>query len=157
MALVLGPANSPTGANVTAALDPARRQLDNWRDRLHNLWNIAGLTTATDPQNDDLSGQMYCTAHYGFALTAYWLLPSLSGQLIDLSSGTLSFKPAFSCPFKLPALAAALTGTISCDSNEVYTLSISFGTLSLKSGGLSVNEKVYNGEVTLGPGESVSW
>lgn len=157
LALVLGPANSPTGANVTAALDPARRQLDNWRDRLHNLWNIAGLTTATDPQNDDLSGQMYCTAHYGFALTAYWLLPSLSGQLIDLSSGTLSFKPAFSCPFKLPALAAALTGTISCDSNEVYTLSISFGTLSLKSGGLSVNEKVYSGEVNLGPGESVSW
>ena len=42
LALMLGPAHSPAGANVTAALDPAFRQLDNWRSRLRNLWNLAG-------------------------------------------------------------------------------------------------------------------
>lgn len=157
LALLLGQVNSPTGSNISAALDPARRQLDNWRSRLHNLWNIAGLTTATDPQNDDLSANPYCTAHYGFALTSYWLFPSLSGQLIDLAHGKLTFAPVFACPFNLPSLAAGLTGTISCDNNQVFTLSIMFGTLSLPPGGLKVNDKVYSAGVNLGPGESVSW
>jgi non-lysosomal glucosylceramidase len=157
LALLLGPIYSPTGSNITAALDPARRQLDNWRSRLHNLWNLAGLTTANNVDNDELGGQMYCTAHYGFALTSYWLLPSLSGQLIDLANGRLSFKPAISCPFKLPMLSAGTTGTISCDNEGVFTLSLAFGTLSLPKGGLSVNDNIYQDVVSLGPGESISW
>jgi len=65
MALQLDPATSPTGSSVTAALDPARRQLENWRSRLHNLWNIAGLTTlssnVSDSDPSDTSAYPYVT------------------------------------------------------------------------------------------------
>jgi non-lysosomal glucosylceramidase len=54
MALQLGPAAGPA-ADAAAALDPARRQLENWRSRLHHLWNLAGLTSATVPGDDSLS------------------------------------------------------------------------------------------------------
>lgn len=43
LALVMDPATSPTAGNITAALDPARRSMENWRSRLNDLWNIAGL------------------------------------------------------------------------------------------------------------------
>ena len=156
LALQLG-ADSPAAGNVTTALDPARRQLDNWRSRLRNLWNLAGLTTATVAADADASAQPYCTAHYGFALTAYWLLPSLSGQQTDLPNGKLSFAPVGPCPLSLPALAASLTGTISCDAGGTFTLAIAFGSLTLPAGGLSANGRVYAGVVNLGPGDTVSW
>ena len=155
LAIQLGPEHSPTGANVTAALDPAMRQLENWRSRLRQLWNLAGLTSPTGAVENE-SAQPYCTSHYGFALVAYWLLPALSGQQTDLVAGTLSFAPAYACPFKLPALAAGVTGTISCDS-DTYTLAIAFGSLELPAGGLSVNGRAHEAAVSLGPGDSVSW
>ena len=43
VALGAGPGGIGPGAgNVTAALEPSRRQLENWRSRLNDLWNIAG-------------------------------------------------------------------------------------------------------------------
>jgi len=142
---------------VTAALDPAFRQLDNWRSRLRNLWNLAGLTTATDAADPDASALPYCTAHYGFALTAYWLLPALSGQRTDLPGGTLSFTPALACPMRLPAMLAGATGTIACDAAGTYTLALAFGALSLPPGGLSAGGRACANAVSLGPGDSVSW
>ena len=156
LAIQLGPELGPTGANLTAALDPAMRQLENWRSRLRTLWNLAGLTTPTGADENE-SAQPYCTSHYGFALVAYWLLPALSGQQTDLASGTLSFAPAFACPFKLPALAAGVTGTVSCDAAGAYTLALAFGSLELPAGGLSVNGRAYAAAVSLGPGDSISW
>ena len=157
MALMLGPAQSPTGANVTAALDPARRQLDNWRSRLRQLWNLAGITTPTNAADENESAQPYCTSHYGFALTAHWLLPALSGQQTDLSAGALSFAPALPCPMRLPALSAGLEGVISCDAAGAFTLSVAFGSLELPAGGLSANGRACAAPVSLGPGDSVSW
>lgn len=155
VALMLGPEDGPAG-NVTGMLDPARRQLENWRSRLHNLWNLAGLTTASG--SDDVTGALpYCTAHYGFALTAYWLLPALVGQRMDLPSGTLSFTPAIACPLRLPVLAAGLEAVLSCDDGGQYTLQVVFGGLELPAGGLSAGGRAYAGVVELGPGDAVSW
>jgi HAD superfamily hydrolase (TIGR01662 family) len=56
LAIQLGPEHSPTGANVTAALDPAMRQLENWRSRLRQLWNLAGLTSPTGAVESWLPG-----------------------------------------------------------------------------------------------------
>ena len=150
-------ASGPTGKNVSAALDPARRQIENWRTRLHTLWNLAGLTSDSGDSNEDLRALPFCTAHYGYALTAYWLLPALSGQVIDLPKGTLTFNLAVPCPARLPAVTAGLEGTISCDIREQFTFELVFGTLQLPLGGLSANGKVYTGSVNLGPGDSVSW
>ena len=65
MALQLDPGASPAGGNVSAALDPARRQLENWRSRMRNLWNIAGLTktssNASDTDPTDTSAYPYIT------------------------------------------------------------------------------------------------
>jgi len=157
LAIMLGPAHSPAGANVTAALDPAFRQLDNWRSRLHNLWNLAGLTSSSDAADTDASALPYCTAHYGFALTAYWLLPALSGQQTDLPGGTLSFAPALACPMRLPAMLAGATGTIACNATGTYTLALAFGALELPPGGLSAGGRACADAVSLGPGDAVSW
>jgi hypothetical protein len=159
MALMLG-SQGPVGGggNVSATLDPAFRQLDNWRSRLHSLWNLAGLTSATDPNDADLSALPYCTAHYGFALTSYWLLPALSGQHTDLPRGVLSFdQAALPCPYSLPALAAGFAGRITCDAAGGYTLSVAFGDLLLPPGGLSAGGRAFAGAVNLGPGDEVSW
>jgi non-lysosomal glucosylceramidase len=156
LALQLG-VGGPGGGNASAALDPAFRQLDNWRSRLRSLWNLAGLTSAEDAQQPELSALPYCTAHYGFALVAYWLVPSLSGQVLDLPGGTLSFAPTLPCPMQLPVMAAALEGTLQCDGSGRFTLAVAFGTLQLPAGGLSASGRAYAGAVDLGPGEALSW
>jgi hypothetical protein len=155
LALQLGGAS----LNVTAALDPAFRQLENWRSRLRSLWNLAGLTSAEDASDAELSGLPYCTAHYGFALVAYWLVPSLSGQVLNLPAGTLRFAPVLPCPFRLPVLAAGLQGALACgEGGGRYTLSLAFGALELPAGGLSiVGGRACSSAVSLGPGEEVSW
>lgn len=155
VALQLGPINGPAG-NVTAALDPARRQLDNWRTRLHNLWNLAGLTTATT-DDDATSALEFCTSHYGFALTFYWLLPAIVGQQLDIAAGALSFVPTLPCPFRLPVHGAGLEATLACNAAGEFTLEVVFGALTLPAYGLSAAGRVYTGAVDLGPGDAVSW
>ena len=152
LALQLGSA-----PNATAALDPAFRQLDNWRSRLRSLWNLAGITSAEDAADPQLSALSYCTAHYGFALTAYWLVPSLSGQVLNLPAGRLSFAPVLPCPYRLPVLAAGLAGTLECGAGGALSLSLAFGALELPAGGLSAGGRACSSAVSLGPGEAVSW
>jgi len=158
LALQLG-SLGPVGVQLDSALDPARRQLENWRSRLRSLWNLAGLTSATNAHDAELSALPYCTAHYGFALTAYWLLPALSGQLTDLPSGKLSFEAAeaLQCPWSLPALAAGFGGRISCSQGGGFTLQLAWGTLQLPAGGLSAGGRAFVGAVDMGPGDSISW
>lgn len=158
LALQLGAAG-PVGANLTLSLDPARRQLDNWRSRLRSLWNLAGLTSATSGEDAELSALPYCTAHYGFALTAYWLIPALTGQVTNLPAGKLTFEAAaaLQCPWSLPALAAGFGGRISCDAGGAFTLGLAWGALQLPAGGLSAGGRPYGEAVDLAPGESVTW
>jgi hypothetical protein len=161
LALQLDPGVSPAGANVTAALDPARRQLENWRSRLRSLWNIAGLTTLSSNVSDsdptDVSAFPYITSHYAFEMVDFYLLSALSGQQTNLPAGTLSFAPRLACPLQLPMHAAALSGTIACDAAGTWTLAVAFGALQLPAGGLSAGGRAYAGAVDLGPGGSVSW
>jgi len=156
-AALSNPKEGGGGINVTAALDPAFRQLDNWRTRLASLWNLAGITSAEDKANPDLSALPFCTAHYGFDLVAFWLMPALSGQLLDLPGGTLTFNPVLPCPYQLPFMGAALEGTLGCDAGGVFTLTLAFGTLQLPAGGLSVSGKAYANTVSLGPGDALNW
>jgi len=158
LALALIPTNtSPAGTNITLALEPAESQLNNWRLRINSLWNIAGITSTDTPTDENLQGLPTVTSHYGFQLVSYWILPILSGQITNLPAGKLQFFPLFSCPFNLPMLMAATTGTIACDINGVYNLTINFGSLSLPANGLSVNNHTYGSVVSLQAGESVTW
>lgn len=61
LSLALGE-DGPSGGNVTAALEPTRWILSNYRDRLKSMWDLTGLST-TDDWAD--AGQPFCTSHYG--------------------------------------------------------------------------------------------
>ena len=84
-------------------------------------------------------------------------MPALSGQLLDLPGGTLTFNPVLPGPYQLPFMGAALEGTLGCDAGGVFTLTLAFGTLQLPAGGLSVSGKAYANTVSLGPGDALSW
>ena len=60
LALALG-ADGPAGTNVTAALEPTRRELENYRNRLRMMWDLTGLSTTDDWGSDDANGQPFCT------------------------------------------------------------------------------------------------
>jgi non-lysosomal glucosylceramidase len=156
LAVQLGSAG-PTGTNITAALEPTRWELENYRSRLHSMWDLTGLSTTGDWGSDAANGQPFCTSHYGFMLPDYYLIYALSGQQLDIPHGTLSFAPLYSCPFALPFASAGREGSISCDAAGTYTLALAYGELSLPAGGLSVSGKAYSGAVDLQGGQSVSW
>jgi non-lysosomal glucosylceramidase len=154
--LALGAAD-PATLNITDALEPTRWELENYRTRLSSMWDLTGLSTTGDWGDDSSNGQPFCTSHYGFMLTDYYLPYTLSGQQTNLPSGTLSFAPLYSCPMNLPFGLVGGEGTVSCEASGTYTLSLAFGTLTLPAGGLSVNGKAYAGAVTLFGGQSVTW
>lgn len=62
LALALGAAG-PAGGNVTAALEPTRWELENYRSRLNSMWDLTGLSTTGDWGDDDANGQPFCTSH----------------------------------------------------------------------------------------------
>jgi hypothetical protein len=156
IALALGAAG-PAGGNVSAALEPTRRELENYRSRLHSLWDLTGLSTTDDWGADSVNGQPFCTSHYGFLLPAYYLAGTLANMTVNIPAGTLSFAPLYPCPFALPFGLVGREGSVSCDASGTYTLSLAFGSLSLPAGGLSVNGKAYANAVSLTGGQSVSW
>lgn len=156
LALALG-SNGPSGGNVTLALEPTRLELENYRSRLNSMWDLTGLSTTDDWGSIDQNGQPFCTSHYAFMLTDYYLLYTLNGQKIDIPSGTLSFAPLYNCPFSLPFVALGREGTLSCANTNTYTLALAFGDLILPAGGLSVNGKAYPNAVSLSGGQSVTW
>ena len=65
LALALGAAG-PAGTNVSAALEPTRWELENYRNRLRSMWDLTGLSTTGDWGADALNGAPLCTSHYGF-------------------------------------------------------------------------------------------
>ena len=154
--LLLGTVDVPT------ALEPTRKQSENWRSRLNDLWNIAGLSTtdSADWRGSAQGGQPLCTSHYGFALVNYYLVYALSNQVTDVARGKLTFAPLYPCPFRLPVMLMDVEGSVSCvgsGGRNVYTLDVAFGALTLPAGGLAVNGVAYTKAVALTGGQSVTW
>jgi len=143
--------------DLVSALSPVEMELVNYRDRLRDMWNIVGIISPSDWGVDEsVHGAPFVTSHYGFVMPDYFLLPLFSGQQTNIPRGTLSFSPVYPCPFNLPLLIANCTGIVSCTNNE-YMVSISFGSLSLPAGGLSVNGRAYPKAVSLVAGGSITW
>ena len=164
LALAQLAAASPGGvvsSNASAladALEPMRRMVSNYRDRIADLWNLRALTHSETEGNALEHGGPREQGHYGFALTAQHLLLLLSGQQARLHRGQLSFAPIFAPPYSLPVLLLGTEGSLAADAAGRLTLSIAFGSLQLPAGGLSVHGAVYGGgAISLGPGQSVSW
>ena len=156
LALALGAAG-PAGGNITAALEPTRWILSNYRDRLRSMWDLTGLSTTADWGSDDANGQPFCTSHYGFMLTDFYIVYALSGQQTNIPKGTLTFAPLYSAPYALPWAFMGSEGTLSADASGKVTFSVAFGSVSLPAGGLAVAGRAYAGAVALGAGQSVTW
>jgi hypothetical protein len=141
------------GTNIQDALEPSRLSSEIFRTYLKDNWNLVGIITSGDW---DLPYYPYVTSHYGFMLPNYYLLPGLTGQQVDIPGGKLSFAPKIPCPFDAPLLLAGTTGHVQCN-NNVFNVSISFGSLSLPAGGLSINNIPYPQPVNLVAGGYVTW
>ena len=135
-----------------------------WRSILNDPWNVAGIATTNSSSWPPVNGVShvnvpYVTSHYGFLLVDYYLVPLLSGQQVSLNKGQLSFNPPFShsCPFSYPLVLAGTIGTVSCNTDGIYNVSIAFGSLQLPPGGLSINGNIYTQQVSISKGESVTW
>ena len=145
--------------SLTEALQPTYASLENFRTRLNDLWDFTGLTSGvwgTDSQN----GQPHTTSHYGFHMPFYYLLPGLSGQQSNIPGGGLSFSPPAlqtGTPFAFPWFLAGTIGSVAVDAAGTCTFSVSFGSVTLPAGGLSVYGTAYSQPLSLSAGQSVSW
>ena len=120
-------------------------------------WNLRALTHSETEGNALEHGGPREQGHYGFMLTAQYLLPLLSGQRARLQRGELALRPLFAPPYEVPVLLLGTEATIAADASGRLTLAVAFGQISLPAGGLVVNGLPYPQAVSLGAGESISW
>jgi hypothetical protein len=132
--------------------------------RLRDQWNLRALTHtdgSVAPAETHRALELGAPreqGHYGFMLTDLFLLPLLSGQVIDMAEGKLSLAPMFPAPYKMPLLISNCEGSISqATAQGAYTLEIAFGSLKLPAGGLSVSGVAYEKAVDLEAGGSITW
>ena len=88
--LALG-VDGPAGGNVTLALEPTRLELENYRARLHMMWDLTGLSTTGDWGGDSADGQPFCTSHC-----------ALEGCPPPLRHTRLTPPPLCACPHSPP-------------------------------------------------------
>jgi hypothetical protein len=155
--------------SVDDALEGVRRTIETERTALADLWNLRALLQDDQVAPPGAAPSMVNLpreqGHYAFLLPVYYLLPALSGQLNALHKGVLSFAPLYPCPYTLPWMMMDTTGLLTCApassaagvSSVTYTLSVSFGAVSVPAGGLSVSGSAYPQAVDISAGESVSW
>lgn len=148
-----------------AALEPLRRMSENFRTRLNDMWNLRALThTDGSMPHPETTRTIELGApreqgHYAFMLTDLFLIPLLSGMVVDMASESvqLAFTPMYAAPYTLPMLLANVEGSISATVGGNFTVAVAFGTLTLHAGGLSINGDVYPRAVNLAAGQSVTW
>ena len=149
--------------SFTEALEPLRRLSENIRGRLKDLWNLRGLlhtdgSLAPVETNRSLErGAPREQGHYAFMLTDLFLLPLLSGQVVDLPNGQLILQPPVNPPYVLPVLLAGAEGSLECRRPGRFTLRVAFGRLQLPPFGLRVNGSSYARAIRLEEGQHISW
>jgi hypothetical protein len=154
---------TPSAAEFVTAIEPFYRMSENFRSRLRDQWNLRALThtdgsvAPAETERPLELGAPREQGHYGFMLTDLFLLPLISGQVVDMPHGKLSFTPMYSPPFTLPMLISNCEGTITATTAGNYTLAVNFGSLKLPAEGLAVNGVRYKKAVQLTEGQSISW
>merc|ERR1711988_548660 len=105
---------------------------ENFRSRLRDQWNLRALThtDGSMPNPETMRsielGAPREQAHYGFMLTDLFLLPLLSGQVVDMASTgvQLQFEPMYPAPYTMPMLISNCEGTISATVDGQFTLRV---------------------------------
>lgn len=161
--LATTPTATPSTAEFETAIEPFYRMSENFRSRLRDQWNLRALTHtdgSVAPAETERAIELGAPreqGHYGFMLTDLFLLPLLSGQVVDMPRGKLSFAPMYPPPYTLPLLISNCEGTITATTAGKFTLAVAFGALKLPAGGLSVGGVACKEAVELTGGQSVSW
>lgn len=133
--------------SIEDSLKQPEKSLGNWRSRLRDLWNIAGVA-------DQNTGLPSVTSHYGYFMTAWHIPLALSGQQADLPNGVLAFVPRVTAPYALPVLLPGKVGLLSASSG-VFTLELTAGNIDLLQ--LTVDHCSHAGPVSLRAGQKVEW
>lgn len=136
------------GMPVDEALAQPKKSLENWRTRMKDLWNIAGVA-------DQTTGLASLTSHYGYFMTSWHVPLALSGQRANLPEGVLSFDPKVEAPWKLPMLLPGVVGSVAGSETHCFTLVLTVGFLELSY--LRVSDCVHAGPAKLQVGEPVKW
>jgi len=147
------------------AMEPFKRMSENFRTRLRDQWNLRALThTDGSMPNPETTRAIELGApreqgHYGFMLTDLFLIPLLSGQIVDMASSgvQLQLNPMYPAPYTMPVLISGVEGSISATAGGKFTLAVAFGKLELHAGGLVVAGKPCAKAVSLEAGQSISW
>lgn len=141
--------------SMEEALQQANVSISLWRDTLHSLWDIAGISGG--PSNA-AAGLPTITSHYGYAYTCWHIIMALAGQVADLPTGRLAFDPpaGVSSAFKYPVLLPGVLGTVSGDGSGSFSLELAVGG-PLMLTDLSVGGVVYPGTAVVEVGKAVSW
>ena len=145
------------------AIEPFKRMSENFRSRLRDQWNLRALThtdgsvAPAETKRPIELGAPREQGHYGFMLTDLFLIPLLSGQVINMPKGKLTLDPVYPPPYVMPVLISGCEGTIEATVNGSFTLRIAFGSLKLPANGLVVSGVPYPRQVDLMQGQHVSW
>lgn len=149
------------------ALEPFKRMSENFRTRMHDMWNLRALTHSQTEGTALEHGQPREQGHYGFMLTDLYLYMLFTGQRVNMAAGTLSLSPKFPPPYVVPVLIAGVQGSLEARETGTgktnMTLRIAFGTLQLPNGGFRVGDDggcglhMPSGSIRLGPDESATW
>ena len=158
--------SSPFPQDPDLALSVAQKALDNWRYVLNDQWNVAGLVGGYHTPEEGGSGLPYMTSHYGFYMTAWHMVLALSGQVANMTQGSLTFEPKLSPPFTFPVMLPGVWGYVE---GEVfspkhpiggyvqYTVGLNFGSITLESLSISGCGLPINGSLSLRADELVRW
>ena len=144
-------------------IEPFKRMSENFRSRLRDQWNLRALThtdgsvAPAETKRPLELGAPREQGHYGFMLTDLYLIPLLSGQVVDMPNGKLSLAPKYPAPYVLPVLISGCEGSSTATTDGKYTLAVAFGSLKLPKGGLSVSGVACPQAVDLHAGGTVSW
>ncbi|XP_064405275.1 uncharacterized protein LOC135350425 [Halichondria panicea] len=158
------------GEDRDEAMDVVRESFDQWRTKLNEIWNVAGILASGDYTNSGASATTddtelpYITSHYGYYMSSWHIILALSGQNVDVNEQKMTFSPKFplccssECKsYKLPVMLPTVWGTLKRDSGfdlakekllyVHYTLSLEYGTVDVME--LSVDDcKMQNAGVT---------
>ena len=112
------------------------------------------------------SGLPYMTNHYGFYMTSWHIVLALSGQLANMTLGSLTFAPKLPPPFVLPVMLPGVWGCVEGEEFSPkhpiggyvqYTVGLNFGSITLQSLSIGGCGLPIHGSLSLRADEVVRW
>ncbi len=134
------------GTDVASSLSKSEKLINHWRKKLNDQWNYSDLTSGSD-------GYPHTNSHYGRQLILWGLPLALTGQDYSASEARLVLNPKMKPPYRLPVFTPHASGLLIADPDKPLRLDMKSGTLSLNE--LMVNGQMVATDVEMKAGDSL--